>query len=354
MGHVPRFLDADTFAGRLVDAKNPVLIIGSGISLPYDGQPGVPSAAQMVVRARLAIEQTQWKRAERLARFDQAVSEASNRYQAAFQVLIEACGPKTANRVVHDAVLEAQDPSGNGTDKWHLSPGAIALGHYMASKDGVILTTNFDPLLEVAIRRAGGHCYRTVLDRDGSLTQITGAGTHLVHIHGFWQGNTLHTAAQLQAERLQLHASLTELLRDRSVFVMAYGGSDNALIKALRATVADSNAQTEVLWSFYPTDPTPAETTHVFNAFAAAAVEQVQWFVGVDVHQVFPQAISELPPTAPQPVTSARPTSPALKLWQGRLAALQEARAIETDAAVCFKLDHQIKEAEARIAAFEG
>lgn len=290
MGNSHRFLDADTFAGRLADADDPVIIVGSGLSLPIHGQPGILGAKQMVARARVAMGLTHWKSAERVARFDRVIQEAANPYRAAFQCLIEAQGSRVANQVVHDVVLEARkpgasrDPAQLDDAGWHLTPGAMALGQYMAAKKGVVLTTNFDPLIEVAIRRAGGQCYRTVLDRDGSLNQITETGTDVVYIHGFWEGNTLHTAAQLQAERLMLGASLTKLFRGRSVFVMAYGGLDNALIKALRVIVADPSAQTEVLWSFYPTSPPPAEAEYVFATFAAAAVEQVQWFVGGCAH----------------------------------------------------------------------
>ena len=291
MGHEDRYLDADIFEGRLADAENPVLIIGSAISLPLNGQPGVPGAGAMVERARAAVG------SRRREAFKQAITGTDNPYQAAFQFLTDYCGPKKTNQVIREAVLKAREPGASQTladlddAGWHLTPGARALGRYMAARPGgVVLTTNFDPLIQVAIRQAGGQCYQTVLDRDGSLGQTTGAGVHVVHIHGFWQGHTLHTTAQLQGERLRLSASLTRLLHGRSVFVLGYGGWDDALMKALRGVMADPTAQTEVLWGFYGTAP----DDHVIQAFTGAGVGLVQYATGIDLHTVLPLVVANL------------------------------------------------------------
>jgi hypothetical protein len=72
-----------------------------------------------------------------------------------------------------------------------------------------VLTTNFDPLIEVAIRAAGGSCYSTRLDDDQPLNQTMGDGVHVVHLHGYWHGSdTLHRQSQLGRDRLQLRDSL--------------------------------------------------------------------------------------------------------------------------------------------------
>src|SRR5437667_239493 len=66
-----------------------------------------------------------------------------------------------------------------------------------------VLTTNFDPLIEVALRRAGGSPVRTVLEIDGrfDLTHVD-IGQHIVHLHGYWSdGDTLHTPDQLERPR---------------------------------------------------------------------------------------------------------------------------------------------------------
>ncbi len=79
----------------------------------------------------------------------------------------------------------------------------------------VVLTTNFDPLIEVSIARHGGAFYRTVLPMDGNLGQTVGTGTHVVHLHGYWHGyDTLHTTHQLRQERPELRRSLARLVEN--------------------------------------------------------------------------------------------------------------------------------------------
>jgi len=115
---------------------------------------------------------------------------------------------------------------------WHLNPGTEALGKLVAQFPNhfgkTLLTTNFDPLLEVAIQRVGGLFYKTVLHSDGNLGQTEASGCHVVHLHGFWLGtDTLHTARQLGQPRPHLKDSLRSLLRNKLVVVCAYGGWDD-------------------------------------------------------------------------------------------------------------------------------
>ena len=88
-------------------------------------------------------------------------------------------------------------------DGWALTRGTEALGglisKYPERFGGSLLTTNFDPLFEVAIRRVGGKLFRTILHSDGYLGQTQGEGCHVIHLHGYWYGSdTLHTIQQLR------------------------------------------------------------------------------------------------------------------------------------------------------------
>ena len=61
-----------------------------------------------------------------------------------------------------------------------------------------VLTTNFDPLIELGIRKAGGQYFRTALTTDGNLAAGAGTVPHITYLHGYWYGTeTLHTPAQL-------------------------------------------------------------------------------------------------------------------------------------------------------------
>src|SRR5208282_2109427 len=167
---------------------------------------------------------------------------------AAFLFLQPRLGLSIANEIVRKALLCARlvdsksgTPPSNaliGTDEdcrllevdsqWAINPGTDAIGrlvaHYPEPFGRSLLTTNFDPLLEVAIRKAGGQYFKTTLHADGDLSQTEAVGCHVVHLHGSWCGSdTLHTTRQLQQSRPRLKASLAALLRDRLIVVSGYG-----------------------------------------------------------------------------------------------------------------------------------
>ena len=121
--------------------------------------------------------------AEQVSAFDQALQKSGNRcYQTAFQFLQGRRGQPTANEIVRKAVMMARMPGSKlspdiydsytamedafrlmdlDASGWHLNPGTESLGalatNYPERFGRSILTTNFDPLIEVAIRRAGGN-----------------------------------------------------------------------------------------------------------------------------------------------------------------------------------------------------
>lgn len=141
-----------------------------------------------------------------------------------------------------------------------MNRGASALGalatEYPTRVGKAILTTNFDPLLSISIKAAGGTSYRTMLHRDGTLQQTSGDGTHIVHLHGFWTGaDTLHTPRQLTQDRPRLKASLAHLLNGRTVVVLGYAGWDDIFTQALVDVTSDDLGSPEIIWCFF--DPAP-------------------------------------------------------------------------------------------------
>ncbi len=122
---------------------------------------------------------------------------------------------------------------------WSLGPGVAALGELLVGMPtdvrGPVITTNFDPLIEVSVRQAGGSPVSQHFDQDGTLVASDDDGTiDIAHVHGFWRrGDTLHTIHQLTAPRHQLDGSLRELLRGHVVVVMGYGGWEDAFSNSL-------------------------------------------------------------------------------------------------------------------------
>src|SRR5208282_2329264 len=110
-----------------------------------------------------------------LESLDAELASAENEYQAAFRFLHGRRGPEIANGIIKRAVWQARKPATVGeqsvyqlsqaTDDetcesferdvvgWYLSPGQRALGHLITGESRLfgesVLTTNFDPLIEV-------------------------------------------------------------------------------------------------------------------------------------------------------------------------------------------------------------
>jgi tetratricopeptide (TPR) repeat protein len=271
------------------------------------------------------------------AAFDKEVADSGvRRYQSAFSFLQGRRGQATANEVVRTAVLGARNPdalfipinSGNqaaiedacqtldsDSRGWHLNPGIGSLGKIVAEYPDIfgkiILTTNFDPLIEVSIQRAGGSHYRTSLYSDGNLTQTKANGCHVIHLHGFWHGtDTLHTPQQLRQDRPYLKDSLRSLLREKLVVVCAYGGWDDIFTKALIEVVKDITENPEVLWAFHDSDPGDDDPIRL-QLMPGIVRGRVNLYAGIDCNLFFPNLHdrwTSLKPGAKQPsVTQSNP-----------------------------------------------
>jgi hypothetical protein len=315
-----QFADVDTLLDRLDGATDPVLILGSALCAPV-----VPGVADLTRMVQAAAARPRQKR--RMDAALQGVTRATDRYQAALQALIASAGLSAANAVIQKAVLSAYtgaNPAAarateDDLDHWTLTPGLEALGRWIAARTDrvTILTTNFDPLIQIAIRRAGGRCFSTVLTVDGRLQASHGEGAHIVHVHGDWLDDTLHTPTQLKAPRPYLHQSLQAACRRRLVAVLAYGGWDDAITRALWDLAFDAQAGTDVLWTFYSDDPADiaAQSAHIFDGLEAVVPGRTFFFKGVDVHRVLAELTGDVPapsPPPPTPVALALPFPPEI------------------------------------------
>ena len=251
-------------------------MVGSALSAPPKaGVLGVPGVDGVIALIRGEFQDDD----AQLAAFERALAcEPENRYQAAFLFLQGRRGQQTANEIIRHAVLAARCPplepsqlaqvtddescrrlelDGSG---WVLPPGVESLGRLIAGYPGrfggSVLTTNFDPLIQVSIRRADGKSYRTTLHADGNLAQTEADGCHVVHLHGYWYGSdTLHTSRQLSQPRPHLGDSLAHLLRNKLVVVCGYGGWDDSFTEALVSVLRDDTAFPEIIWAFHGERP---------------------------------------------------------------------------------------------------
>jgi hypothetical protein len=203
--------------GILRDAKPTVFLFGSAITAPQQTESaGVPGTDGI-----LDLIRAEFENADQKAAFDEALSRATNRYQEAFQFLLGRRSQELANEIIKRAVWQARKPLNSqehyrpsaattnqicetldsDLEGWFLNPAVASIGklasYYPEYFGRQILTTNFDPLLEVSIEISGGRHFRTVLQSDGNLSQTTAPGCHVIHLHGYWHGSdTLHNGRE--------------------------------------------------------------------------------------------------------------------------------------------------------------
>lgn len=272
------FFTKDALLDRLTDGvKNSgrpvVFLVGSAITAPVsDTSAGVPNVSGVIELIRKEFT------ADRQAELDDVLSVASNRYQEAFSFLLARRGQNVVNNVIKKAVWKARKtipgdtssapyvPDSSTSEQmciefdeefiaWSLTPAVESLGKLAAYQPEIfgqcVLTTNFDPLIEVAIGAAGGRQYRTSVHRDGNLSQTSASGCHVIHLHGYWHGgDTLHTPRQLTQDRPRLKASLSHILRSKTLVVCGYGGWDDVFTKTLIELIQDDRETPEVIWTF--------------------------------------------------------------------------------------------------------
>ena len=198
-----------------------MFLVGSPLSLPdQGGGHGVPGVSGMIDLIRQEFE-----RSNSETEFDQLLEgESANQYQKAFMLLHARRGQDVANTIVRTAVWQALDTnawpptlpkkSPHNADSatcqaledevkaWVLPRAVDMLGKLLVTHQEtlgrMVLTTNFDPLIEISMLKHDGRSYRTTLHGDGNLEQTVGEGTHIVHLHGYWHGSdTLHMPQQL-------------------------------------------------------------------------------------------------------------------------------------------------------------
>lgn len=310
----PEFASDEDLLDRLSARPHElVYLVGSAVTAPSrSGEPGVPRVDGVIELIR-----GEYRRPSELQRLDAALAaEPDNRYQAAFRFLLRTRDQDVANAVIRRAVLLARRPSsrfpampGEGHDAelcraleddlegWHLPPAAEALGQVLARVPAparpVVLTSNFDPLVAVSVRRAGGAAYTTALHGDGSVAGVDGQGCLVVHFHGDWfRTDTLHTPAQLGQDRPKLSASLAQLVSARTLVVLGYSGWDDVFTRSLIATIRGGLAPLKVAWAFYSGDEAAIArgSARLLEALRPGVeLGRVVLYKGIDAHAFLPR-----------------------------------------------------------------
>lgn len=322
--------DADRLVDQLIYRIGPLsekkisFIVGSGLTRPL-----IPDVDDYIRAMRASLEEDKTRiggRGKVLTDFDKALDHhlPSVKYQQAASFIQGSRGQEWLNEIIRIGVLRACESSAcrglareqerrlvaneaaledleNSSD-WKLSNGVEAFGHILArisdaDKSGPVITTNFDPLIEIAVRRAGGECAVQWMDSvDG---RILASGRHaaidVIHVHGYWRiGETLHTQSQLSRTRSKLSTSLEDRLRGNYVVVVAYGGWRDVFTKCLTGFLNRGNCMDMALsWGWH--DELDQKDFRAGIRSQLARLSCVTHYAGIDTNVLFPNVLHGLP-----------------------------------------------------------
>lgn len=301
---------ASRLKSLVTEEDRPVAFItGSGISLG-----AIDGVASIIDKMRASLGDP-----DEIAEFDRQVTGPGfgEKYQQAALFLEQYRGQDRLNYIIRLAVLTAcpgmtqeqrvalarrNDEKAlkdveRDASLWKLTPAVEALGGILhllpEERRGPVITTNFDPLLEIAVRKAGARANPQYIDLDGEVSRGEDPdAVDIVHVHGFWRsGDTLHTVSQLQKQRPQLDGSLRESLRDHTVVVIGYSGWDDAFSRSLRARVGEKNmVGMDLIWCSYE-----ALTEESFGSGLLSELSDAprrSFYHGVDANRLFPQVLN--------------------------------------------------------------
>jgi hypothetical protein len=216
-------------------------------------------------------------------------------------------------------------------DSWTIPRGVQALADVLVAFPDAfgrrIFTSNFDPLIEIAIRRSGGRATTLSLKADGTFgSVIEDDAIQVVHLHGYWRRrdasdtrSMLHDPTQLTQARPKLESELAQIMQGTTICAVGYGGWEDIFMRTL-AWVARWRDVT-VMWGFHASDPETLERDSAHVRERLADVFEFISYSGVDTDRLFPSLMRALrapatpvPSPPPQPASAARGNRPALGL----------------------------------------
>jgi hypothetical protein len=324
--------DLEMLLVRLINAKRQgekiAILVGAGLTMSNlaKSEPGVSSVSEIIEDIKLLFKQHAL-----LDIYAKHVSESasnSEKYQASMSALLSAFGQDELNNVIIRAVLNSMknkvvhnsavfeiNPASLETEyqNWYLRSGVDSLGEMYVDFNeifaGPILTSNFDPLLEISIAKHGGNPQSIFLINDGKfLNHKSNRTQSIVHFHGFWHGgDTLHTTDQLKRDRPQLKGDLKRLLNNSVLLVVGYGGWDDVFTHTLLELIQEGNNDFDVLWCFYEDEINQIERnyTYVLNKMSNAIGQRVVLYRNIDCHILFPSFLNKLNSLLETPKTTS-------------------------------------------------
>ncbi|MGO4295830.1 SIR2 family protein [Glutamicibacter sp. MCAF14] len=287
-----------------VDRKKPIaFLFGSGLTLA-----SVPGVNDIVIRARGAIDSRDH------ADFDREVAtfEApSEKYQAALGFVKKRFGAEFVDEIIAKCTLAAYDAENVSSVKiitdnhskierdysnWNIPAGVESLGRILCGLPrnlrGKVLTTNFDPLIEVAISKAGSNPHPMGIDAGGQSIYVEQA-CDIYHLNGYWRDSiTLHNVTDLKAERPNLSSMIRDIVTRSILVVVGYSGWIDAVMLAIEAMIDDGSARrADILWCTFENETKLVESFEKNEILKRLNNELtgIQFYTEIDANEFFPE-----------------------------------------------------------------
>ena len=300
-----------------------VIVVGSGLSLDRAEQQGVADVPMIV----------KWIRDGGV---EFSAPPGQSECQAAMQALKTDQGARAVIKMVRRGVLQAYTgysdyvtpaqgaPSEEqreacrqleqNLDDWELPRGVIGLATYLrwivdnrkkrpGGKTGAIqvVTTNYDPLVEIACKRFGVDVAAHSISHDAQ-PQALACEVQVWHVHGSWWDATLHGAEALSRYRDALKQALQPRMNDALICILGFGCWQDLVLTSIASTFGLLDGKGEVLWSFFEADGQQITDNYqepLERLMSTRAFGQVRLFRGVDPHDWGESIVSELQVAVP-------------------------------------------------------
>ncbi len=262
-------------------------LFGSAISLPDSGI-GMPSVDQMVDIIGNYLSELGDDGLETYLKD----CNGSSRYQTAFEYLLAVGTQEDVKAIMKIAVDRARDTAG----KWVI-PKTIrdftSLVESGALRVRNILTTNFDPLIEESLSESKFDINRIELTDDltfDSSKSHNNERINVIHLHGYYEGDTLHTPDQLTAHRDESISCLKSIFSRSKLYIIGYGGWDDIINQTIIEMVNEKKGKYEFRWAFYSDDE---QSIHEYNydfftsLLPAKVLSRFNAYKNVDCRKIF-------------------------------------------------------------------
>lgn len=228
-------------------------LIGSAMSYEKESRNGCPDVNTMLSIIKEYLIEVEMFDEEAAIILEGKGVEA---YQKIYEFIFKTGGDQNDIKKLMGRFMScAKDKQTGG---WNLTIGVIEMAKYISllgAKVDNILTTNFDPFIEEALNRHSINTVTHSLDYNSNINSVLNTNSgyiNVVHLHGYYNTDTMHTQSQLESVRPKVKESIKSILSNStSLYVFGYGGWDDIFISSLKDIVEEFDASYNIRWAFY-------------------------------------------------------------------------------------------------------